>query len=479
MLSKVATTPRGNNSTGVEPNIDQGHNSTMAKKPTLDEMRLALTRGKTKHEHAHEKARLNAIKMLGLHEKNTAQDRAKAMGINTDVYHGSKQDIQGGFSPGYDDELSFVTPHPEFANKWIGKGKFNERTGDQAKAERDVADALYKQIKYKNMDYESLDKLKGDEFHNEYDRRNALSKADLAKEFGTQGHPMGLHNTVYPLKIKAHKTFNPETDMHVMEEFFRNNGIPQSNIDLYKTGNYMMYETKPVVNYLKSKGYDSMRLRESTDDNYPTIAVFDPKHVRSRFAAFDPAREHENDLLAAKGGEVMPHHQREANKAKFLEPSKIKNRLYHGTTKDIKQFKPSRIGALGPGTYLSEHPSEASGYAGIKREGDNHPNVMPLHVQATNPFVISHVNKSHDELFKHFDPEGKLSDDEVIKRVIASGHDSIYAKDSGEINMLDPRKIKSAIGNRGTYDVNEPDITKAKGGQVTHAHHLEIEERPL
>jgi hypothetical protein len=175
---------------------------------------------------------------------------------------------------------------------------------------------------------------------------------------------------------------------------------------------------------------------------------------------------------------AMPHHQREANKDKFLEPSKIKNRLYHGTTKDIKQFKPSRIGALGPGIYLSEHPSEASGYAGIRREGDNHPNVMPLHVQATNPFVISHVNKSHDELFKHFDPEGKLSDDEVIKRVIASGYDSIYAKDSGEINMLDPRKIKSAIGNRGTYDVNESDINKAKGG-VTHAHHLEIEERPL
>jgi hypothetical protein len=91
-----------------------------------------------------------------------------------------------------------------------------------------------------------------------------------------------------------------------MQEFFENNGIPQKNIDLYKTGNYMMYETKPVVNYLKSKGYDSMRLRESTDDNYPTIAVFDPKHVRSRFAAFDPEREHENDLLASKGGEVMP-----------------------------------------------------------------------------------------------------------------------------------------------------------------------------
>ena len=59
----------------------------------------------------------------------------------------------------------------------------------------------------------------------------------------------------------------------------------------------MMYETKDVVNYLKSKGFDPMRLRESTGDNYPTIAVFDPETVRSKFAAFDPFRK---DIATAK-----------------------------------------------------------------------------------------------------------------------------------------------------------------------------------
>ena len=66
--------------------------------------------GQYPYAQAHETARLNAIKMLGLHEHNTAQDRAKAMGINTDAYHGSKQDIRGGYQPGYDDNLAFVTP---------------------------------------------------------------------------------------------------------------------------------------------------------------------------------------------------------------------------------------------------------------------------------------------------------------------------------------------------------------------------------
>jgi hypothetical protein len=156
---------------------------------------------------------------------------------------------------------------------------------------------------------------------------------------------------------------------------------------------------------------------------------------------------------------------RESGKQKFLEPSKIKQRLYHGTSKDIAEFKPSRIGALGPGVYLSEFPSEASGYAGIlNREGELNPNVMPVHVQARNPFVISDVNKSNEELFKYFDPEGKLSDDEVIKRLLEAGYDSIYAQGSGELNMLDPKRIKSAIGNVGTYDIENPDITKAEGG---------------
>ena len=254
---------------------------------------------------AHEQARLNAIKMLGLHEHNTAQDRAKAMGINTDVFHGSKQDIRGGFQPGYDDNLAFVTPYAEFANKWIGKGKHHQRIGDEAAAERKAAEDKYREIRLKHEHYDNaLEGLQGEEFNKEYDRRRALSKAASEKEFGTHGTPDRIHSTVYPMKVRANKTFNPETDMHVMEEFFQKHGIPQKNIDLYKTGNYMMYETNPVVDYLKSKGYDSMRLRESTDDNYPTIAVFDPAHVRSRFAAFDPARQHENDLLANRGGSI-------------------------------------------------------------------------------------------------------------------------------------------------------------------------------
>jgi hypothetical protein len=235
---------------------------------------------------------------LGLPKNNTAEQRAQAMGINTDAYHGSKQDITGPFAAGYDDNLAFVTQSPEFANKWIGKGRFNVRQGEEAANEIKNAEDLYKKIRYKYMDYEALDKIpKGPAYDKAYDEMSDAAKVALQKEFGLRGYPIGIHDVVYPLKVKANKTFNPETDMSVMNDFFKKNNTPQNLIDLYKSGNYMMYETKDVVNYLKSKGFDSMRLRESTGDNYPTIAVFDPETVRSRFAAFDPFRK---DIATAK-----------------------------------------------------------------------------------------------------------------------------------------------------------------------------------
>lgn len=232
---------------------------------------------------------------LGLPKDNTPEMRAAASGLS-DAYHGSKQDITGLFKAGYDDNLAFATKDPEFASKWIGKGKLNQRIG--AEDEIKAAEDLYRQIKYRNTDQDLLSRLEGEEFNTAYDKMSAAARAEQEKEFGLRGNATGLFDTVYPVKIQANKTFNPETDMDVLSEYFAANDIPPKLQDLFAGGNYMMYETKPVVNYLKSKGYDSMRLRESTGDNYPTIAVFNPETVRSRFAAFDPFRRDTETALA-------------------------------------------------------------------------------------------------------------------------------------------------------------------------------------
>jgi hypothetical protein len=174
-------------------------------------------------------------------------------------------------------------------------------------------------------------------------------------------------------------------------------------------------------------------------------------------------------LKGVKGTQkTLPAEERKANLDKMLEGSKVKDRLYHGTGDDITEFRPSRIGAMGPGTYLTKRPEVASGYSDVttRRGSANQPNVLPVYAQIKKPFNISNVNKSSEEFFKHFDPSGKLTDDEVIELVKKAGYDAIHAIEDGEINVLDPRKIKSAIGNRGTYDISKPEINEAIGGLI-------------
>ena len=188
--------------------------------------------------------------------------------------------------------------------------------------------------------------------------------------------------------------------------------------------------------------------------------------------------------LELMGG--LSKQQREANKAKFLEPSKVKELLYHGTGADIKQFIPS---LKTNSTFLSHDPYLASSFAENRSATNNGlPNVMPVHAQIKNPWDYEnpdHVKSVVDELNKKkdyfgapsgMDYEPKLNmgkwatveSPEIQKIIKELGHDSFYVKEGNKknIGVYEPNQIKSAIGNRGTYDLNDPDINHAKGGRI-------------
>ena len=210
---------------------------------------------------------------------------------------------------------------------------------------------------------------------------------------------------------------------------------------------------------------------------------------------------------------------------KFLEPSKIKGRMYHGTVQDIREFKPHQANSV----FVTDNPDTAHFFAenseyNSKYNGEGNPegggqNIMPVHVQVTNPFDFE--NLEHMKALRDYEKANRYTDrsisnyigsvnggdwEAIESRKIQNAlkhlsHDAFYVRENGRKNLgiHDPRKIKSAIGNRGTYDTNEHDITKANGGvisqdamqlalmpkvqsypkPVTHAHQLEIEERPL
>jgi len=96
-------------------------------------------------------------------------------------------------------------------------------------------------------------------------------------------------------------------------------------------------------------------------------------------------------------------------------------------------------------------------------------NIMPVFVRAERPF--DYENQDHikalglkdvttDSLANNV---ARLESDRVQNAIRAAGFDSFYIKQGNEKNLAvyDPTQIKSATGNEGTYDINNPDIRKS------------------
>ena len=220
-----------------------------------------------------------------------------------------------------------------------------------------------------------------------------------------------------------------------------------------------------------------------------------------------------------KGQEVvLPAAESAANLKKFLDSSAEKRRMYHGGKKDIKQFKTRKdmtdeYNMTGhyaderDAVFVSPDPKFTENFSvtGYK-DVDEAPVTYPVYVQAEKPFDfdnpdhLSQVKKAYLDIYHNPDSEfydpymlpsersmdqysfnkrvDSLQEDEnnwakienekfqnVLKDL---GFDSFYTRERGikNLGIYDTNKVKSAIGNRGTYDIGEEDITKAEGGAV-------------
>jgi hypothetical protein len=159
----------------------------------------------------------------------------------------------------------------------------------------------------------------------------------------------------------------------------------------------------------------------------------------------------------AKGGarRILPNERADQNLAKFLEGTHVPNIAYHGTTKDFSAFKPGR-------SWFTHNKDYANIYGGPDAENFGlGGNIMPLHVSIKNPKMFPASNEGRAQW-------AASENDANLKR---KGHDGVlFLNDDGSIATgyaLHPHQIKSAIGNRGTYDPRKADITKADGGDVS------------
>jgi hypothetical protein len=225
------------------------------------------------YRQAHEQARINAIKTLGLHEKNTAMDRAKAMGFD-EAYHGTNEDIE------------------KFSTEHAGKKTGNPNTGFGISV-----------------------------------ATNPKEASRYTTDFGIKGSP-----NVMPLMVRKGKVYDmPYSELNEAAMGLFN--APGSNTRERFTN--AQKAARKRAKELQSEGHDT--IRAFTGKPHEEVFVPDPSRIRSRFAAFDPHRAHENDLLAAKGGSVK----------KSID--EMKAALANAPQKTVKAYKLFKVHPKHPG----------------------------------------------------------------------------------------------------------------------------------
>jgi len=94
-------------------------------------------------------------------------------------------------------------------------------------------------------------------------------------------------------------------------------------------------------------------------------------------------------------------------------------------------------------------------------------NIMPLYVRAENPF--DYENPAHIKAINLAPQEIEdvkagdwttIEDTQIQESIRNAGFDGFYVKERGKKNLAvyNPAQLKSATGNRGTFDPNNPDI---------------------
>jgi hypothetical protein len=155
--------------------------------------------------------------------------------------------------------------------------------------------------------------------------------------------------------------------------------------------------------------------------------------------------------------------------------------VYHGTAAAFSEFRPS-AGWYGEGIYFAPSPESASDYAAMKagnKDDQSGANVVPVYLALQNPYVfrVKAGRQSNEQLLRDlgFSPRqiakaerewnslGDFARDHIENNL---GHDGLVVIDEFDGNeyvAFYPDQIKSAIGNRGTFDPKDPNVNFSRG----------------
>jgi hypothetical protein len=142
--------------------------------------------------------------------------------------------------------------------------------------------------------------------------------------------------------------------------------------------------------------------------------------------------------------------------SRVVDDTGVPLRVFHGSGQAFDQFKgrqataTARPGLHGEGIWFTRNPDRASEHA---KYASGNPQVYPVYLSIQNPARIPQQDM-------HFYTVADLK---------AKGYDGVYDTQTGDWIAFDPSQIKSAIGNRGTFDPTNPIITAGVAGGVAGA----------
>lgn len=298
---------------------------------------------------------------------------------------------------------------------------------------------------------------------------------------------------VIPLFVKAENPFNYDNPNHVrqvVDRLFLDSGVDletdpnglirfedengsiadkqYSENEVYKMlsrGYWPLIEQKEAQEAIRGLGFDGFSVQEALTKNY---AVYDSTQVKSAIGNTGEFSPEKKGIRYSLSQTKTPEFKRWFGDSKVVDEDGNPLVVYHGTSDSFDAFSvEGRQYTSGLRTngaaWFTPNPKEASWAAEalpkMRGETGGAPNVMPVYLSIKNPLFATE--------FSAYPTKKEIAD------LVAAGYDGVIVTRTGRVEDADkimafrPEQIKSAIGNRGTFDPANPDIRYSlQGGKA-------------
>lgn len=257
----------------------------------LDELMTTGSKKKptpmTEFSQAHEIAQRNAALPveqggLGLPPDNTAMDRARAMGFDTEAFHGSQGNIES-FSNDFlgtktkalsASKAHFLTNNTDVANTYAKRSFISQ--GEKGYKEKQD---LIRELNFLNRH--------GVQLNNSSKKLTKQERDILENTIKQQINNIGyVDGSIYPIMARLGKTKTHDYSNKNFRDRSFSSIIDDANLQGIDSSTFL--NVNDVLSFLKS---------EQKKSNI--YAILDPKNIRSRFAAFDPMKKDSANILAS------------------------------------------------------------------------------------------------------------------------------------------------------------------------------------